>query len=160
MTRHDLITDRTQADIEMVMALIRQNQPLPINNLRFAWDWRAMNRVEQFSKELAELLTSHSYPISIVTKTDWNTESIVDFASEGLRILSNINKLREAFYVLSITPDTPLTIIAMSITEANAIEKILYDLDMVISGMVAALQYGNTFYGGDHLTLLRGNNLL
>lgn len=108
----ELITDRTQADVtnRTDKAFIAYND---------------LNRVEEACKTLAEY-----FGVSIVTKTDW---TMADFRTETdmERIRGNIVKLRDAFYVRDSTPPTPGRIRYQSIGEANNIETILKDMNIL-----------------------------
>lgn len=112
-----LITDRTAedlaADLDKVYA-----------------DYICLNRVEQACAALAGLLH-----VDIQTKA-WEME---DFRTDTdmLRLLSNIKKLRAAYYTKTSTPDTPVKITYSSIYQANDIEQILKDLGDVYDSMVS-----------------------
>lgn len=112
-----LITDRTTedlaADLDKVYA-----------------DYICLNRVEEACAFLAQCLG-----VDIQTKT-WKME---DFRTdtEMERLLGNIKKLREAYYVKNSTPATPKKITYTSIYQANDIEQILKDLGEVYDSMVS-----------------------
>lgn len=153
MTRAELITNRTQADIDLALATISQNLPLPMDNLKISWDWRALNRIESFCAQLSELLNFYGYAVSITTKTNWAASSIGEgqngLAVEGLRILENIRLLRNTFFVLKTTPATPNSASLLTFTQANNIEKILFDMDQLIEWMLASFIYSNQAYSGE-----------
>ena len=81
-----------------------------------------LNRVETACRELADILL-----VDIETKTNWG---IRDFRTDSdlQRIRSNIEKLRNAYFVKPTTPATPRRIEYQSISEANNIEQILADI--------------------------------
>lgn len=115
-----LITDRTTADLDADLDKVYA-------------DYICLNRVEQACEYLSAIL---DVPIS--TK-EWQME---DFRTqtEMNRLYNNIQKLRDAYYVKSSTPNTPNPITYQTITQANAIEQILKDIgdmyDSVASGRV------------------------
>lgn len=108
----ELITDRTQADVtnRRPKAFIAYND---------------LNRVEEACRILAE-----RFVISITTKTNW---AMSDFRTETdmERIRKNINSLRNAFFVRDSTPATPSKIKYQNIEEANNIETILQDMNIL-----------------------------
>ena len=93
-----------------------------------------LNRVEEACGLLAELLH-----VEIRTKV-WGME---DFRTdtEMLRLLSNIRKLRAAYYTKGSTPHTPVKITYSSIYQANDIERILKDLGDMYDSMVSGQQH-------------------
>lgn len=106
-----------------------------------------LNRVESWCKYLAELLTSYGYTVSINTKTNW---SIADFtyAEEMERIRSNVSKIKQAYCTYSLTPAVPDTLNRIDIEKANAIEKVLFDIDELMNKMVAEFRKSGTFNCG------------
>lgn len=124
----ELITDRTQADV---------TGRIPG---RCAADYNTLNRVERVCAYIADYLG-----IEISTKTwqmqDWRTES------EMQRIRSNIQKLKEAYFVRATTPQLPTTIRYTSVTEANNIEQILADIDYMHESMLSGINHLSFKFG-------------
>lgn len=147
MNRNELITNRTQADIDMALAFIRNNTPLPANNLKIAWDWRALQRIETFCKYLSDILVTYGYSVNIETKTDWTKES-PNSEADGLRILNNLNVLRNVFTVFSTTPNTPAMPSMLNFSDANDIEQILFDIDILIEMLEVDFLFTGQFYPG------------
>lgn len=104
-----LVTDRTAQDVANRTA-------------KGCIAYTDLNRVETACRELADILL-----VNIETKVDWGMR---DFRTDSdmQRIRSNIEKLRNAYFVKSTTPATPRRIEYQSITEANNIEQILADI--------------------------------
>lgn len=104
-----LVTDRTAQDVTNRTA-------------KGCIAYTDLNRVETACRELADILL-----VDIETKTNWN---IRDFRTDSdmQRIRSNIEKLRNAYFVKPTTPATPRRIEYQSISEANNIEQILADI--------------------------------
>lgn len=105
----NLIFDRTQADV--------------LNETDKAFiSYADLNRVEEACSYLASLLN-----VTIQTKTwvmtDYRT------VSEMVRLRSNINTLKNAYYANPDSPLLPSVINYQNIKEANTIEKILYDIE-------------------------------
>lgn len=106
-----------------------------------------LNRVEEWCKYLAELLTGYGYPVRIETKTNW---TIADFpyASEMERIRCNVSKIKQAYCTYLLTPAVPDTLNRIDIEKANAIEKVLFDIDELMNKMVAEFRKSGTFNCG------------
>ena len=104
-----LVTDRTAQDVTNRTA-------------KGCIAYTDLNRVETACRELADILL-----VDIETKTNWG---IRDFRTDSdmQRIRSNIEKLRNAYFVKPTTPATPRRIEYQSISEANNIEQILADI--------------------------------
>lgn len=103
-----------------------------------------LNRAEEWCNYLAELLTGYGYPVRIETKTNW---TIADFtyAEEMERIRSNVSKIKQAYCTYSLTPAVPDTLNRIDIEKANAIEKVLFDIDELMNKMVAEFRKSGTF---------------
>ena len=65
------------------------------------------------------------------------------------RYLSNIQELINAFYLKLDSPSLPNDMNLLTIEEANAIEKILYDLKKLIENMVSEFKFCNEFFSGE-----------
>lgn len=105
----NLIFDRTNSDI--------------LNDTDKAYiDYADLNRIEEACAYLASL-----FKLDITTKT-W---AMTDYrtTSEMERIRSNIQTIKNAYYKNPNSPLLPSVITYKSITEANTIEQILYDIE-------------------------------
>ena len=130
-----LIYDRTQSDVDGKTSKGYHN----VSDL---------NRIEVACRELADLLTSYGYTVQISTKTDW---AITDIRYEGEieRIRQNIGRIKDAYYSFKTTPELPETLNRIDIQKANDIEKILYDIDLLIKNMEASFLFCGTFNAGE-----------
>lgn len=135
-----LITDRTYQDIA------RKTHKGNYN----ATD---LNRIETWMQYLKELLAEYGYYANIQTKTDWEIGLGKDkMFSEINRIKTNLQTLRDVFYVRSTTPDTPSTTrVAINYVEANNIEQIMVDLEFLAGQIEKAFRYADFMYSGDDL---------
>lgn len=110
----NLVFDRTQADLD--------------NLTKKAYiDYQDLIRVESAVKWISHILNAKGYRNTTTNRLDWNMN---DFRTDAdmERLRNNILAVREAYYTPDSTPLTPDRITYPSIYQANAIEKILYDL--------------------------------
>jgi hypothetical protein len=92
-----------------------------------------LNRIENKQKELVELFENDFY---FVETTEHKTWGYSDFFTENdfNRILSNLNKLKKAYFVYKDTPRTPSSNYR-HYQVINDVEKILYDLEEMIEDL-------------------------
>lgn len=114
----DLIFDRTAQDL------------LDLTDKAYI-DYNDLNRVETAIKWISYVLNKYGYHNVTHNKTcwqmnEWRTEA------DMIRLKKNIEEIRKAYYTEENTPLTPERITYTSIFQANAIEKILYDLGNLI----------------------------
>lgn len=110
----NLVFDRTQADLDKLTK-------------KAYIDYQDLIRVESAVKWISYILNVKGYRNVTKNRLDWNMNDFrTDVDMERLR--NNILTVREAYYTPDSTPLTPERITYTSIYQANAIEKILYDL--------------------------------
>lgn len=95
------------------------------------YNYTDLNRIELWCEYLARVLNSYSYPVSIITKTDW-TMSDFPKAFEIERIRTNISTLKNAYFSFTKIPEN---LEYMTWQKANAIEKILQEIDYLLISM-------------------------
>ncbi len=166
-----MIIDRTSADVELAKKIIREKiQPIfPLSPDLTPDDKRILqrgtcsvdmlNRIENKQKEIANMLNIYAYPMSIQNKTDWKDEDFYIMHPEATdqgeifnyqdhsRLLSNLDKLKQAFFIYPTTPKTPDYL--YNYVNANAVEKILVDIENMISDMERHFRECDTFYCGE-----------
>lgn len=128
----NLIFDRTQNDLEE-------------STSKGYYNYTDLNRVEVWCEHLANLLTSYSYPVSITIKKNW-TMSDLPNVNDMERIRSNVNAIKTVFHAYT---EVPENLNYMTIEKANAIEKILSELDFLTKNMISSFRYSNTFNSGE-----------
>ena len=135
----NLIYDRVQADIDNLTTKAY------ISNVD-------LNRVELAIAWSAKMLNKYGYKNSIYKrcKMNWKPEDYRTDA-EMERIRQNIIALRAVYFTPTSTPVTPQKITYTSIYQANAIEKILYDLGKLVE---------NCFPGQQHFAFKLGGRAL
>lgn len=122
-----LIFDRTQSDI------------IELTDKAYI-DYKDLNRIEQAVKWVSYVLNQYGYRNTTNNKLNWKPEDHrTDKEMERLR--KNIVAIRNAYYTDSSTPLTPEKITYTSIYQANAIEKIIYDLGDLIEKSYPGPQY-------------------
>lgn len=107
-----------------------------------------LNRVGASVAYLAERLQSAGYSAAVLPKTDW-TAADVPNVSQMTTYLDNISAIRGALSVLPTTPAVPPDMDKLTAQEANDIEKILQDVDWLITNMMAAYHYSGEIYSGE-----------
>lgn len=125
----ELIFDRTQSDIT--------------NDTDKAYiDYKDLNRVEEAVKYLSDILNENHYYNSVNVKK-WEIDDIRK-QEDCERIKENYEILKNAYFYKFNVPDFDWE----TIEEANDIEKILFDINVLIKNMYAVFRYVNTFNSG------------
>lgn len=158
-----MIINRTQADVDEAIRLRNEKikfdpitmQPINLEELteeelehlqKGTFNYEDLNRIEEKQSELKNLFNDIGYwNTSFVNKTDWVTTDIFT-RTDFQRILDNHAKLREAFFTYSTTPKTPD--ISFYYEDINSLEKILYDLDIMINDVKSYYRECGNYYCG------------
>jgi hypothetical protein len=108
-----------------------------------------LNRIENKQDELKNLFNDMGYWNTSITNKQWTENDIFDNNGERdvQRILDNTNVLRRAFFIYKGTPNTPP--ISYHYNDINALEKILYDLDVMINDVKSHYRECGTFKCGE-----------
>lgn len=115
------------------------------------YDWRDFNRVEEAVAYVAAELEGYGYAAPVVVKTDWARGDKLSWA-DAERYVRNVQTLRAAITVFGSTPPAPDTIRFLTYQKANNIEKILADIDEIISVLITTfVPCGPATCGGDYL---------
>ena len=131
----ELITDRTQADVNRVKELAAKGKAGTwttaeraewLAGMKGAYNYTDWNRVESAVAELASMLG-----VSLETVTTWSATNVPTEA-DATRYLANVRKLKTVCQGLSGTPNAPESMQHMTYIKANDIEKILADIETVI----------------------------
>lgn len=134
---NSLIFDRTQADVD------------GLTNKAYV-DYNDLNRVEKAVKWVSYVLNKYGYKNITHNKLNW-TMDVFRTDKEMERLRENIVSIRTAYYTLDSTPLTPEKITYTSIYQANAIEKIIFDVGTLIE---------NSFPAPNHLSFKIGTRAL
>lgn len=150
----NLITDRTSADVAYAKSfqgrewdkLSSEQKAEYLLGLRGAYSYTDFNRVENAVQYLSDLLNAYSYKNKVNTKTDWTADDIQK-VSEIQRYIDNIAELKDKYYS-NVEGEMPTTSTWLTVEGANYLEKILVNIEEIISKMEAVFRYSNTFNSG------------
>lgn len=106
------------------------------------------NRVEGNTKIIADLLSDVGYYTTVQTKTDWVKEDLFEYSDMNDRYLGNVKKCVSQFAVKKDTETLPETIDRLTYNKANAIEKSLQDIEILVGNMKKEYRYAGTFFAG------------
>lgn len=149
-----MIFDRTQSDVDTAY-VIRETKVKTFTTLtdsdtatleRGFLTYNTLNRIEEKQTELKNLLNSIGYYNIDISNKTWQLGDIFN-ENDFQRILDNENNLRNAFFVYSDTPLTPE--ISFHYQDINSIEKILYDIDVMINDVKSNYRECGTFESGE-----------
>jgi hypothetical protein len=149
-----VIFDRTQNDVDTAIRLrdtkVKSFEELTESDIKYlekgTLTINTLNRIENKQEELKNLFNSMGYWNTPIKNKVWDYTQIFN-VDEFQRILDNTNVLREAFFVYKGTPNTPP--ISYHWQDINALEKILYDLDVMISNVKSNYRFCGDFECGE-----------
>lgn len=152
-----MITDRTQEDVNAAISIrgkkVKTFEELTESEIetleKGTITINTLNRIETKQAELKDLLNYMGYWNTPITNKLWDYTQIFN-ADEFQRIIDNLNVLREAFFVYTDTPNTPP--ISYHYESINALEKILFDLDVMINDVKSNYRECGTFESGEEQT--------
>lgn len=152
-----LITDRTIEDIDRVIYLLEQWDSNQISEeekieyfgeLKGCYDASDLNRVVSAMYYIRDRLIETGYPVSIKSRNDWQMHEC--FTQDDFEVyLSDVETIRSALATFPTTPEIPIPTENLDYEKANDIEKILLDVDNLISNMTAAYVYSGEVYTGE-----------
>ena len=148
-----LITDRTQADVEYaeklhtkgLAGMTADELTEWANGLKGWYDYRDLNRVGEAMIYVRDRLKSVGEVVDIEPRTNWSLSDLPTY-SAITEYLNNIEKLRS---VLSVPIETPVSGLLLNYEEANDIERILESLDSLVTNIMKAYIYAGEFYAGE-----------
>ena len=153
-----LRTDRTQQDVDYVRQLIEkllndtatdaEKAEWDSFTLKGAYNYTDLNRVGAAVAYVAGRLLECGTSADVSPKQDWS-ESDTPTYSQMERYRSDIVALRTALAAMPTTPQAPATMSNLTWVEANAIEKILQDTDVLISQLEAAWFFSGDLFSGE-----------
>ena len=149
-----MITNRTQYDVDAAILLrdtkVKNFEALTETEIatleKGTLTINTLNRIEAKQEELKNLFNDMGYWNTPITNKVWG-ENVIFNVGEFQRIIDNTNVLRQAFFVYKDTPNTPP--ISYYWQDINALEKILYDLDVMINDVKSRYKRCGTFRCGE-----------
>lgn len=149
-----MIFDRTQNDVDTAVVLRREKvqtfQELSESEIatleKGMLTINTLNRIETKQEELKNLFNDMGYWNTPTTNKTWGENDIFNI-DEFQRIIDNTNVLREAFFIYTDTPNTPP--ISYYWNDINALEKIPFDLDVMINDVKSHYRECGTFECGE-----------
>lgn len=151
-----LITDRTKADVERVRYLAakgwanmtEEEQAEWSAGLKGAYNASDLNRVGAAVAYVTGRFNAMGYTLEVETKQNWLVSDIPT-AEQMTAYLDSVSYLRSVVPVFSTTPEVPEDMDKLTHTEANNIEQILVDLDLIIKNIIAAWYYSGEVFSGE-----------
>ena len=149
-----MIFDRTQNDVDTAILLrdtkVKKFETLTESEIatleKGTLTINTLNRIENKQEELKNLFNDMGYWNTPIINKTWGENDIFN-ADEFQRILDNTNVLRKAFFVYKDTPNTPP--ISYYWDDINSLEKILYDLDVMINDVKSNYRECGNFECGE-----------
>lgn len=149
-----MIFDRTQNDVDTAIILrsekVQKFQELTEDEIAIlekgTLTINTLNRIETKQEELKNLFNDMGYWNTPTTNKVWDYSQIFN-VNEFQRIVDNTTILQNAFFVYKDTPGTPP--VSYHYNDINALEKILYDLDVMINDIKSHYRQCGTFESGE-----------
>lgn len=161
----NLITDRSQADLDGLMSLLaapsanwtaEQAETFAAAASKGAYNYTDLNRVTQAMQYVDGLLSELGY-VSVFEQVNkgstinpyiWD-ENDTPTAVSMTAYLSNLTKLRAVLALPEDTPQVPDDMVELTLGEANEIEQILVNIGRVYDNVRAAWYYSGEIYAGE-----------
>lgn len=155
----NLVTDRTQQDVDRWEYLKNKNWNSMTTDERNEWSnspkgsygHTDLNRVGEAIEYVAAQFSDAGYIVELKPiKTDWTMQDKPTLA-QFTDYLDNVSTLKEILSEFPGTPATPSDMNKLTYQEANAIEQILVDIEIMLQTMREGMWYSNAFmfYSGN-----------
>lgn len=152
----NLITDRTQADVDYAARLNAVGWDGMTADERTAWtlglkgtyNAADLNRVGNAVNYVAGRLEGAGYSVPVNPKIDWLESDIPTYSDMSI-YLNNVEIIRGTLTVPTATPEVPDDMEGLTYEEANDIERILLAVDALITSMINAYFYSNEIVCGE-----------
>lgn len=150
-----MIFDRTQNDVDAAILLRREKvqtfQELTESEIatleKGTLTINTLNRIESKQEELKNLFNDMGYWDTPIFTRQWAYADIFE-GTQFDRILNNLEILIKAFFIYKDTPNVPDNNYRKYQT-INDVEKIIYDLDVMINNVKSHYRECGTFYCGE-----------
>lgn len=153
----DLITDRTQSDVDRVKYLrgrvsagtaTEAEAAEYETDLKGAYNASDLNRVGAAVDYVAGRFRGQGYTVDVDPRTNWS-ESDTPTEGELATYLGNVKALRRRIAVKPTTPALPTDMTGLDYKGANTIEQTLADLDELLTNAQRAWYYSGEVYAGE-----------
>ena len=151
-----LITDRSLKDLDWadyleskrfqdMTAAEREEYLAP---LRGRYGVTDLQRLEEALRYVTDRLRAAGYAVNDAPRTDWSAlaRAWPELLAQYLAALQNV---RRCFAVPASTPAVPVDMEHLTFAEANDMEKILLDLDTLLTGVETSWVCSGEFYSGE-----------
>lgn len=151
-----MITDRTSHDVDRVKILAEkawqdmsaEERAEWLSPMKGSYNYTDLNRVEEAVAYVTNRLNEFGYlPYPPVTRS-WSAGEIPT-NSDLARYFGNVAMLRRAIAVWESTPVAPTSVDRFGANEANALEQILIDVDLVLTRISQAWFYSGDLYAAE-----------
>ena len=151
-----MIFDRTQNDVDAAILLRREKvqafQELTEREIatleKGTLTINTLNRIESKQEELKNLFNDIGYWNTPISTRQWAYADIFE-GTQFDRILNNLEILIKAFFIYKDTPNVPDNNYRKYQT-INDVEKIIYDLDVMINDVKSNYRECGTFESGEY----------
>ena len=156
MSLEHLITDRAAQDVDRVKILADKawqdmtadERAEWLSPMRGSYNYTDLNRVEDAVSYVAERLKEFGYLLYVPVTRFWTSEDIPTENDLG-QYFNNVAMLRRAVTVWASTPVAPSSIDGFGANEANALEQILIDVDLVLTRISQSWFYSSDLYSAE-----------
>lgn len=149
-----LITDRTQADVDGVIAALSRIEAghgtpadvLLLSDNKGSYNYTDLNRVAGAVLYVAEELEASGYSVTVTAKQGW-TETDIPTQADIDQYLADIAEIRGALPVPSNAPEVPT--MPLDYQKANNIESILILVDKLVQNIAKSWFYSGDLYSNE-----------
>lgn len=157
-TMADLITDRTQADVNYALQLnaagwagmTAEQKSDWLAGLKGAYNYTDLNRVTDAVDYIAGEFQSYGYSVSVtpinITHPDGTVSTVwqdsdIPTSQQLDTYLANIQALRDVISLAEGTPELPESMAVLTYVAANNIEQLLIDISTALQNIAASFLY-------------------
>lgn len=144
-----LVTDRTEADVSRYSelrdkgwaAMTTAEKAEWVAGMKGAYNASDLNRVASAMAYLSQRFASAGYSVPVSSPTDWANGNIP--RKDDLdTYLDDLRRIRAALAVMDTTPSAPGSMDYLTWAKANDIEKILADVDDLLTKIAGTVDLG------------------
>ncbi len=153
----NLVTDRTAENVNKIKELSQlryqdmtsEQRQEWIDNLKGCYLYTDLNRVEEAVEYVGNKIRAGGLKVTLRPKKVWN-KTDVPRQADIQRYLENIKAIRDVGVIMTYTPNAP-TNVKINWSEANDIEQILHDVELMLVNITETYIYsGEVICGGNY----------